>query len=561
MLSPDAVRLMLHELRVHQIQLEMQNEDLREAQLALDKAQARYFDFYDLAPVGYLTLNERGLIEQANLTTATLLGWTRDALIKQSISHFIFKADQEIYYRYRQQLIETGQQQSCALRLLKAGGAPFWAQLEAIAVPDGASAPTLRIVLRDITSRKQAELETHQSEQRFRDIAEVSADWIWEVDAQARYTYVSDGVNALLGYTPEEVLGKTPFDLMPTDAAPRVAHMFSTITATKMPFRDLENMVLTKEGNVRITLTSGTPILDPQGELLGYRGIDRDISERKRTEAELVQHRHHLESLIQERTTALSIAKEAAEAANRAKSTFLATVSHELRTPMNGIIGMTALALRRATDPKQVDHLTKATQCSQNLLTLINDILEFSRIESERFTLEEAEFMLDAVLASLSSLKGPQATANGLKLITTIAPELAPLTLRGDIQRLSQVLGHLTGNAIKFTAAGSVTVRALVADQTASNVLVRFEVHDTGIGISAEEQKRIFAIFEQADGSMTRKYSGIGLGLPLSKQLVEAMGGRIGVDSQPGEGCRFWFTVRLGLGAAGQSPLATHFAG
>ena len=191
-LSPEATRRMLDDMRVLQIELEIQNEELRAAQLALDTAQARYFDFYDLAPVGYLTVNAQGLIEQANLTTAFLLGVARDALVKQSISHFIVKEDQEIYYRYRQQLIETWQHQPCDLQLLKADGTPFWARLEAIAVPDESGAPALRIVLRNISARKQAELELRQSEQRFRDIARVSADWIWETDDQARYTYVSD---------------------------------------------------------------------------------------------------------------------------------------------------------------------------------------------------------------------------------------------------------------------------------------------------------------------------------------------------------------------------------
>jgi PAS domain S-box-containing protein len=426
--------------------------------------------------------------------------------------------------------------------------------MEAIAVQDEAGAPALRIVLLDISARKQAELELRQSEQRFRDISRVSADWIWEVDAQARYTYVSDGVKALHGYAPEEVLGKTPFDFMSADESQRVAHAFGSIAAAKMPFIDLENVVLTKEGAARITLSSGTPILDPQGGLLGYRGIDRDITARKHSEAELEQHRHHLEAMIEARTAALSIAKEAAEAANRAKTTFLATMSHELRTPMNGIMGMTGLALRKATDPKQVDYLTKVSQSSERLLALINDILDFSKMESELITLEEADFKLNAVMESLSSLKGQQALAKGLTLVTAIAPDLAPLMLRGDVQRLSQILDYLTGNAIKFTAAGSVSVRARVAGETPADVLVRFEVQDTGIGISTEEQKRLFTAFEQIDGSMTRKYGGSGLGLALSKRLVEAMGGHIGVDSQAGEGSRFWFTVRLGRRDARASP-------
>jgi hypothetical protein len=248
----------------------------------------------------------------------------------------------------------------------------------------------------------------------------------------------------------------------------------------------------------------------------------------------LIEHEQHLIE-----------AKIAAEAANRAKSAFLANMSHELRTPMNAILGMTALALHRATDAKQVDQLNKVTQASQHLLSIINDILDLSKIEAERLTLEQVSFRLGSVLENLSSLSNQKAAEKGLKLVLEIAPALADLPLRGDPLRLGQILLNLLGNAIKFTAQGSVTVRARLTEERAANMLLRFEVEDTGIGISAEDQKRLFTAFEQADGSMTRKYGGTGLGLAISKRLAELMGGSIGVDSQVGSGSTFWFTARL----------------
>jgi PAS domain S-box-containing protein len=417
---------MLHDLRVHQAELEMQNEELRQTQAALDGARARYFDFYDLAPVGYLTLNARGLIEQTNLTTATLMGMARDALIQQSISRFIVKEDQEIFYRYRQQLVETNQQQACDLRLLKADGTPFWARMEAIAVQDEAGAPALRIVLLDITARK-------------------------------------------------------------------------------------------------------------------------------RTEDELEQYRHHLEALIQERTASLSIAKEAAEAANRAKTTFLATMSHELRTPMNGIMGMTAMVQRLATDPKQIGYLAIVMRSAEHLLAIITDILDISKLEAERLSLEQTDFTLGGVMQNLGGLMHTKAAEKGLKLDIDVAPELAKLALVGDPQRLGQILLNLTDNAIKFTPAGVVSVRVLLAEESSTHVLLRVEIEDSGIGISAEEQNRLFSVFEQGDGSMTRKFGGAGLELAICKRLVQMMGGNIGVDSQLGAGSLFWFTVRLGRRAVDQS--------
>jgi len=282
-----------------------------------------------------------------------------------------------------------------------------------------------------------------------------------------------------------------------------------------------------------------------------------NLFERERLHKEVEAHRHHLEDLVVARTAALSIAKEAAEAANRAKSTFLANMSHELRTPMNAIMGMTDLALRHATEPKLRDQLGKVMQASQHLLHVINDILDISKIEADRLTLERVTFKLGEVLENLMSLIGHKVIDKGLKLRVDLTPDVARLTLLGDPLRLGQILLNFAGNALKFTAAGSITLRARLAEESSSDVLLRFEVEDTGIGIAAEDQKRLFTAFEQADGSMTRKYGGTGLGLAISKRLVKMMGGDVGVDSQPGSGSTFWFTVRLGKATDAVSPAPT----
>jgi signal transduction histidine kinase/ActR/RegA family two-component response regulator len=248
---------------------------------------------------------------------------------------------------------------------------------------------------------------------------------------------------------------------------------------------------------------------------------------------------------VRQRTAELSIAKEAAEAASRAKSTFLANMSHELRTPMNAIMGMTDLALRNATEPKLRDQLGKVMQASQHLLHVINDILDISKIEAERLTLEQVSFQLGSVLENLMSLVGQKAMDKGLKLCVDLSPEVTHLTLLGDPLRLGQVLLNFVANALKFTAEGAITVRVRMSEETPADVLLRWEVIDTGIGIATEDQKRLFTAFEQADGSMTRKYGGTGLGLAISKRLVKMMGGEVGVESTVGQGSTFWFTVRL----------------
>jgi signal transduction histidine kinase/ActR/RegA family two-component response regulator len=250
-------------------------------------------------------------------------------------------------------------------------------------------------------------------------------------------------------------------------------------------------------------------------------------------------------------------ATRAAEAANRAKSTFLANMSHELRTPMNGIMGLTGLALRHAEDPKLRDQLGKIAQASRHLLSVINDILDISKIEAERLTLEQVPFKFGTVLENLMSLIWQRVNDKGLKLHIDMAPEIARQTWLGDPLRIGQILLNLTGNALKFTEQGGITVRARLVEENPTEVLLHFEVQDTGIGISTEDQQRLFTAFEQADGSMTRKYGGTGLGLAISKRLAKLMGGDVGVVSQPGNGSTFWFTARLGKATDAVSPTPT----
>jgi len=271
----------------------------------------------------------------------------------------------------------------------------------------------------------------------------------------------------------------------------------------------------------------------------------RDVTERKKTEIELERHRGSLEALVEERTAALSIAKEAAETANKAKSAFLANMSHELRTPINAIMGMTALALRLANDVKQRDQLIKVQQASSHLLEVINDILYISRIEAERLTLERTTFKLSTIFDSFNSMISLRAREKGLGFEIDLPCELSHQMLVGDPLRLSQVLLNLTANAIKFTQQGLISVRVRKVQELPHEITLRFDVNDTGIGIASEAQRRLFTAFEQADNSMTRKFGGTGLGLAISKRLANLMGGDIGVNSSPEIGSTFWFTAVL----------------
>ncbi len=284
-----------------------------------------------------------------------------------------------------------------------------------------------------------------------------------------------------------------------------------------------------KDGSYRWILCRAKVVArDDTGRPTRVVGANADLTNRRRIEDDL------------------RAARDAADAANRAKSAFLANMSHEIRTPMNAIIGVTHLLRRSEPTPIQVERLAMIDAAASHLLSVINDILDLSKIDSGRVELEQSDFHLSSVLDHVRSLVAGQAKAKGL--VITADPDAVPVWLRGDPTRLRQALLNYASNAIKFTDAGSVALRACLVKDTGDEVHVRFEVQDTGIGIEAEQLGRLFQAFEQADVSTTRRYGGTGLGLAITRRLALLMGGDAGVASEPGRGSTFWFTARLGRG-------------
>ena len=406
--------------------------------------------------------------------------------------------------------------------------------------------------------------ELHESASLYRLLTEDTLDVIWKTDRNLCITYISPSDERLRGYKAEEVVGQHVFEMFTDAGVASIKRMLrenqaSDDPATQVGFLTFQVEHRCKDGRLLWGEVLSKPERNAQGDIVGYHGITREITERKQAEAELDMHRHHLEELVFARTAELSQARDDADAANRAKSVFLANMSHELRTPMNGIMGMTDMVLRRASDPQQIDWLRKSQAAAKHLLSVINDILDISNIESDRLVLEEQDFSLAETIGAALHMQEAAAQAKDLRLSWVIDKGLPDL-LRGDAKRLRQILINFTGNAIKFSEHGLITVRAHAVEEDSLSILLRIEVTDQGIGISPEQQARLFSAFTQADGSYSRKHGGTGLGLTISKRIALLMGGDAGVISTEGQGSTFWATARLRR-AAVAVPLAAQQPG
>jgi PAS domain S-box-containing protein len=335
-------------------------------------------------------------------------------------------------------------------------------------------------------------------------------------------------------------------ELVAADSRQEMQAYLNFIFEQRLPFDHEYRIVRPSDGEERWMHSKGQLRFDAQGNPLTMIGTTQDITERKLATVELIKHRNHLEQLVEQRTAELAKAKEAAEVANLAKSTFLANMSHEIRTPMNAIIGLTHLLRRAESTPAQAERLGKIDSAANHLLSVINDILDISKIEAGKLTLEQTNFHLSGIIDHVRSMISDQAQAKGLTI--KVDPDKDPLWLHGDPTRLRQALLNFASNAIKFTERGSITLRALPVEDSGTEILVRFEVQDTGIGIAPEKLSALFHAFEQADVTTTRKYGGTGLGLTITRYMAKLMGGESGAESEPGKGSTFWFTARLGRG-------------
>jgi two-component system sensor histidine kinase/response regulator len=531
---------LLHELQVYQTELEMQNAELRAARGETEAMLARYTELYDFAPVGYFTLDRQGLISQLNLSAAALLGAERATLLGRRFSRFLKEDDRPAFADLLDRVWASAAPQVGEVRVAVAGQAARTVEIHATRSDDGLSC---RMVAMDITERKLAEQRLNESEAKYKLLADFATDCIFWIAPDQSIRYISPSCLDLTGYSPEEFITAPNLliDLVhPDDRVAYASHLFDNHIADSA---ELELRLIHRDGGVRWIAHQCQPLYDAAGTHMGRRGSNRDITVRKLAGEELDLHRHHLQQLVEERTTDLKQAKVAADAANQAKSTFLTNMSHEIRTPMNAIVGLTHLLRRQITVPDQVSKLGKIATSADHLLGVINDILDISKIEADKLVLEKTNFDLDTMLARVCDMVMDRIHAKQLELIIDADPNLG--VVNGDVTRLTQAILNYLGNAIKFTEHGTITLRATILEEGADNSLYRFEVADTGIGIAAEHLPRLFHAFEQADSSTTRRFGGTGLGLAITRRLAGLMGGDAGVDSTPGVGSTFWLTARL----------------
>ncbi|KRB28824.1 hypothetical protein ASD94_07770 [Acidovorax sp. Root70] len=376
-------------------------------------------------------------------------------------------------------------------------------------------------------------------DQQFTLLTEGAEEVIWRINPDMTVAYVSPADERARGIAAHEVIGRSFYKtLMPEGAAALRQAVRERQPLLTLPMR-------CTNGDVRWFEMSSRLYRDAQGHPAGYHSIGRDVTERLELERALQAERQRLESRVKERTAALSIAKEAAEAALRTKSIFLANVGHELRTPMTLILGMTELVRNRTQDERLKPPLNNVMDAAKGLMRMLNDLIDLAALETRQVAFQFAPLSLPEVAADAVQLLEPQARQKGLHIFMDINGAGTDACHVGDAGRIQQVLVNLLDNAVKFSPSGHIQLTLETERDTPETTVWRLRVTDQGIGIAAGDQHRIFTLFEQVDGSSTRSFEGAGLGLALCKRLVEGMGGSLGVESEPGKGSSFWVSLPL----------------
>ena len=516
---------------------------------ALLKTGALQHAIFNSANFSSIATDEKGVIQLFNVGAERMLGYTA-AEVLDKITPADISDPQELIARAKALSLELGTsitpgfealvfkasrgiEDIYELTYFRKDGSRFPAVVSVTALRDAQDTIIGYLLIgTDNTARKMVEAEQMKLDQRLRDqqfytrsLIESNIDALMTTDPAGIITDVNKQMEALTGCTRDELIG-APFKSHFTD--PERAEAGIKLVLREKKVTDYELTACARDGKQTVVSYNATTFYDRDRTLQGVFAAARDVTERKRVEAELQQ------------------AKAMAETASRTKSDFLAGMSHEIRTPLNAIIGMADLLKETPLTPDQRAYAEVFQDAGNSLLLLINDILDFSKMEADQLVLEETDFDLAEALKSAMSLMNLRAHEKSLSLVYNLGPDVPTLVV-GDVMRLRQILLNLIGNAIKFTERGEVALRVEREPGSSEPGLLRFSVSDTGIGIALDKLDAIFKSFTQVDSSTSRKYGGTGLGLTISKRLVELMGGRIWVESVSDQGTTFYFTVRLRL--------------
>jgi PAS domain S-box-containing protein len=515
----------------------------RRAEAALKSSQALYKTLYnsnpfpiwvfDLETLAFLSVNDAAVAHY---------GFSRDEFMAMTLKDIRPADDIPVLLDVLAKTTEVSYQTGI-FRHRHKNGQVMLVEISALPITF-AQRPARMALIQDVTAREKNQDYLRKLSQA---VAQ-SPESIVITNLNAEIEYVNEAFERTTGYLAHEVLGRNP-KVLHSGKTPQHTYdaMWAAMRQGLMWKGEFYNR--RKDGSDYIEFAIITPLRQPDGRISHYVAVKEDITEKKHIGIELDGYRHHLEELVAQRTLELTTARQEAEAANQAKSAFLANMSHEIRTPMNAIMGLNHLLRDDSASPAQLDKLNKIDSACRHLLGIINDVLDISKIEAGKITLEQHQFQIAEVVGNVQTLVEPDALAKGLAL--HVSGDALAMWVQADATRLRQALLNLVSNAIKFTPQGSVSIDVSQVDKHSDQATLRFEVTDTGIGMDDTTVQRLFQNFEQGDASTTRRYGGTGLGLAITRNLAQLMGGDAGVRSVPGQGSTFWFTARVTLS---QSP-------
>ncbi|HTX36423.1 MAG TPA: response regulator [Bryobacteraceae bacterium] len=510
---------------------------------------AQFETFFGPAPVAILA-HQGGIIRYLNAPCLALLGASEASQVLGKTMLELIHPDLRPEVEERIRRLNESHHPSPPLDevLVRLDGQTVEVEVTAWVHGSQAGAPIV-VLFNDVTMRRRAEKATHASQQSFRQLFDEAPVAYHEIDSQGIVRRVNRAECELLGYQPEELIGRSVSDMVPPDQRELSRRRVAEKLTGKERLVPFERPYSRRDGSILLFEIHERLIRDEQGQPVGMRTAMLNVTEKRKAEERLKAFSAELQYKNQELDRALGEARQAAEL----KSQFLANMSHEIRTPLNGIIGMTGLLLGTELDSGQRECAETVRSSGEALLSVINDILDFSKIEAGKLGIETFPLDLRSLAEEVNEMLAARAEEQNLDLVLEY-PSAVPRRFLGDGGRIRQVLTNLVANAIKFTPAGSVVVSVKCQGRTGATARLRIAVEDTGVGIPPDKIGRLFEKFSQVDGSATRKYGGTGLGLAISKQLVELMGGTVGVESCEGRGSTFWFTLPLALDADPHAP-------